>query len=148
MLMKRLVLFLVGMFMLAACQNLGTDRSTAALETDSWRVLPVTRFSNIVNSARADNKTWINSPSLFAFNLLNLSEIKHYRIDSSLDNSESATQGTLLVERDGFVDDSVRGDVHSFKLKKIGGQWQVVQVKHAVRCWRIKQDRYANQTCP
>jgi len=142
---------LFSAFILTTLWGCNTLRNNAAfnqsLEVQSWEILPVTRFANIVKSARVEKRPWVKSPALYASHLLNLSGVKAYRVDYVADRGESNTLSTILIYRDGFLDDSVRGDVHEFELKKIAGGWQIQQVRRAIRCWRNNQDHYALQRC-
>jgi hypothetical protein len=61
-------------------------------------------------------------------------------------------QGSTIVTvlRDGFKDDSVRGDWTWIRLKRSqDGTWRVEEVRHANRCWRVKNTEvFSAELCP
>ena len=52
------------------------------------------------------------------------------------DSPESADKTTITIIRDGYLDDSVRGERWDIKLQKQSyGKWQTISVTVASRCW-------------
>ena len=113
----------------------------------SWKSGVEGQFLTIIENAHASAKNWVQSPELFAQNIMGFSELKEYSILFSADRIEANTQATIFVFRDGFLDDSVRGDLHEFVLEKIAGRWQLKSAKQAYRCWRAVDESYSADEC-
>ncbi len=146
--MLRLLLTGLLIVFLAGCQHLaGGSSPVESYRVKSWQALSTKRFADILKSASVEGQRWVNSPELFAFHFLNLSAAKNYRIDYSANRSEDNSLSTLLIIRDGFLDDSVRGDAHQFTLQKNDNGWRVSAVKRAIRCWRNDPGFYSHRLC-
>lgn len=113
----------------------------------SWEQIPTNKFSNLISAAYRDKKSWAETPSLFANYLLDFTELKSYKIEYIADSIEDNTGVTITIIRDGFLDDSVRGDIHVFRVEKKTSKWSIVNVKKSTRCWR-GDGSYSNKPCP
>jgi hypothetical protein len=56
----------------------------------------------------------------------------------------------IVCIRDGFLDDSVRGDWHELDLRRLpDGTWRVNEARIAIRCWRTENTEvYQDKPCP
>ena len=63
---------------------------------------------------------------------------------------EHPDQSTIIYKRDGFLDDSLRGDWHEKQFQRqANGSWRVSSAKVAYRCWRRDNvDAYQEALCP
>jgi len=69
-------------------------------------------------------------------------------VDLAGDEKVDFNRVTVIVVRDGFQDDSVRGDWHEFKLSRSAdGDWTVDAARRAYRCWRGTFKGYSSQIC-
>lgn len=69
-------------------------------------------------------------------------------VDMSSEAKTDFNRVTVIVVRDGFQDDSVRGDWHEFKLTRAAdGVWTVIAARRAYRCWRGTFKEYSDRTC-
>jgi len=147
--MKMQILVLVLLLFSVGCQNLpGSAFPKEIASVKSWEKLSLNRFSNILNSARAEKKSWVNDPSQFAFHLLNLSDTRDYRIDYQATRVENNDKSVITIVRDGFMDDAIRGDIHQFQVINEQGLWQLMSVKRSFRCWRTIDMSYSSKLCP
>ena len=66
------------------------------------------------------------------------------------ERGESPTASRVTVLRDGFLDDSVRGDRWDIALERTkAGAWRIVEVKRAWRCRRgMQAEQFAAVPCP
>lgn len=145
----KLICFIITLTALSACIS---AEKTIDLQQDystvPWQQVSPTRISKTIQQARKKNKNWVKVPSLFAQNLFEFSELKNYSIQYTANRGESPDQATIIVMRDGFLDDSVRGDIHHIELNKMDDDWQVSQVKRAHRCWRSEDKEFTTKPCP
>lgn len=115
----------------------------------SWEQRSTTALSMIVEDARNNAETWVLSPFLYPQHLFDFSELKDYSIHYSAQGIESNRKSTIIVVRDGFWDDSVRGDIHELVIEKAQDQWEITSVKRAFRCWRnVDSASYSADACP
>ena len=65
-------------------------------------------------------------------------------------SGESSDGARVTVLRDGFVDDSVRGDAHRIELKRqADDSWRPVAAEIFLRCWRGDvADQFIAENCP
>lgn len=112
----------------------------------SWEILPIDKLSGIVSSAHENSRPWAKTPSLWASHLLDLSELKAFRIEYVADTIEDNEGSIITVIRDGFLDDSVRGDIHIFRIEKKNHKWLIVSVKKSTKCWK-GDGAYSNKPC-
>ena len=66
------------------------------------------------------------------------------------DDSEEPSASRVTVVRDGFMDDSMRGERWDIALERTTASvWRIREVRRAWRCWRGEQlDRFATVSCP
>lgn len=76
-------------------------------------------------------------------------ETPRVRVDMDGDADSDFDRAVVTIVRDGFQDDSVRGDWHEFKLARgTDGGWKVTAARRANRCWRSTFKGYRAQNCP
>ncbi len=114
-----------------------------------WEQTSISELSKIVKDARNNAKNWVSSPFLYPQYLFDFSELKNYSIHYLAQSIESNRKSTIIVVRDGFLDDSVRGDIHELVVEKTRDQWEIKSVKRAFRCWRNSDSTsYSAGACP
>lgn len=115
----------------------------------SWETVPITTFNKKIQKAHKNRLNWVSKPELYVYNLFELSGLKNISYEYSADNIESPKKIDINILRDGFLDDSIRGDIHHIKLKKSNkGIWKVISIKKTTSCWRNKQQIYSTNICP
>jgi len=125
-----------------------TENALNNQDVQSWKTLDPTNFNDVIIKASAENKSWIKKPEQYIFNILDLSNLKQIHYDLVSDNIEAPENITITLIRDGFLDDSVRGDIHSIQLIKNNQSWKISSVKQAIRCWRNDSSAYSSKACP
>jgi len=114
-----------------------------------WEKLSTLELSTVVKDARNDSESWVSSPFFYPQHLFDLSNLKAYSVNYLAESNESNRKSTITIIRDGFLDDSVRGDIHELVIEKTGDQWKVKSVKRAFRCWRNRDSvSYSIDKCP
>lgn len=92
---------------------------------------------------------WASKPELYVFNIFDISDLKKMSYEYDADNIENPKNITITVVRDGFLDDSVRGDIQYLKLHKDNkGIWEILTIKKAISCWRSESTIYSSEVCP
>lgn len=89
------------------------------------------------------------APIELALSLIGSSdETPRVLIEMISDPDTDFNQATITVMRDGFQDDSVRGDWHEFQMSRAtDGPWKVTRARRANRCWRGANKGYVAQNC-
>ena len=89
-------------------------------------------------------------PLKIVLNILNISSVqKDLAIYQSFSGTEERESVTVTVFRDGYLDDSVRGEWNEFEMKRASDQtWRVINAKKAFSCWRLESNQYQNEPCP
>jgi len=115
----------------------------------SWENLDTSILDETIQRAHKKGMKWSVKPELYIFHLFELSELKTISYKYSADTIEAPKNIDINLVRDGFLDDSVRGDIHHLKLKKNkNGTWKVISIKKATSCWRKKELIYSSEACP
>lgn len=144
--MKTLAFYLMLFFISPAC---AVSHSATAVEEKAWIEVDPQALNSRINHAYQSGLGWVKSPRLYVFELFYLDEIKAFSYDYEVDNTENPQAITIKLIRDGFLDDSVRGDSHRIHLRSDkNGVWSIHSIKKAHRCWRSKEAVYTTKACP
>ena len=115
----------------------------------SWQKMDFSRLNDKILEASNSHQGWVKDIQLYAYNLFDLSDLKKVVYELEFDNIENPTKVTVTLVRDGFLDDSVRGDIHIITFHRAtDGEWKVVDLKKSHRCWRLNSDVYSSNLCP
>lgn len=117
----------------------------------SWSILDSEKYNLRVEEAIATNETWPQSPLLLVLHLIGGDvDIRSLVIEEVKTQSDGADSTRIMCIRDGFLDDSVRGDWHEIDLRRLSdGTWRISALKVAIRCWRSENtDVYQKEPCP
>lgn len=116
--------------------------STAALDTAALN-------TRIRERERAGQKRRLGPVALVHELIGGSEEAPRTYIDRQSDQSTDFNRVSVTIVRDGFQDDSVRGDWHRFVLaRQTDGTWTVLAAKKANRCYRGQTDTYRATPCP
>lgn len=144
--MKWFVFYFILFITSSSCAS-STINSTDNVK--SWNTVDPTALNEKIKQAYATGKAWARKPQLYVFNIFYFDEIKNISYEYSVDNTESPQNVNIKITRDGFLDDSVRGDIHQMRLNKNKtGQWQILSIKKAHSCWRLEPFYYSIDACP
>lgn len=133
-------------FITPACSSNPAD---APVEVKAWNDINPQRLNTKIKQAYQSGQSWVNKPRLYIFNLFYFDELKGFSYDYSVDNTENPQNIIIRVERDGFLDDSLRGDLQHLELQKNKeGEWSILSLKKAHRCWRSEVRTFTTEACP
>ncbi len=144
--------FVLWVLVFAACSASAGDLSEfLQQEPETWLPLEVVVLNRSIEEAVSAKEDWPQSPLLLVVHFLGgdldtrslvLREVKN--------RGEGADETKIVCIRDGFLDDSVRGDWHEFDLYRLSdGTWRVNSARFAIRCWRSENtDVFQAKPCP
>jgi hypothetical protein len=140
------------MTVLAGCASSGEGIFHAdGVEVESWESLDVTEFNRRILNAVVEGKSYPSSPLLTTIELLGDDNgIRILRIDETRNRTEGADMTLVVMVRDGFLDDSVRGDWHRIEYRlQPDRSWRVYSIWRAFRCYRGHHlESYSAKWCP
>jgi hypothetical protein len=121
------------------------------ISVESWEAIDVAPLNARIEEAVGVGATWPASPlettiELFGGDIdtrsLSLTEEKNL--------TEGADTTVVIMVRDGFLDDSVRGDWHRIVFRiEPDRTWRIHEIRRAFRCWRGHHlDAYGSKWCP
>ncbi len=141
--MKNIPYYIILLLISSSCT------SNSSVNVKSWEEVETKTLNERIQQAYKKNKNWVNKPELYVFNLFELSDLKKTTYEYTTDNIENPNNIDIRVTRDGFLDDSVRGDTQHIKLNKGNdGKWKIVFFKKAISCWRNNNMVYSSDGCP
>ncbi|MCG8382167.1 MAG: hypothetical protein MJA28_08125 [Gammaproteobacteria bacterium] len=104
-------------------------------------------FNTIINEAYKNKEKWVNSPHEYITKLFDLNFLRSIEYTYKVDNIEKPKNIVISIKRDGFLDDSVRGDLHILHLVlDSANRWEITEIHKGVLCWRGKSD-HPLKTC-
>jgi hypothetical protein len=116
---------------------------------ESWESVDVGSLNEAIEKAIATGDTRLFSPLLVTLDLLGGDAGTHaLSLRQEFNRSEEPDSVRVVLARDGFLDDSVRGDWHELILYQMpDGTWRVAQARRAVRCRRPDTGDYRSGPC-
>ena len=118
---------------------------------ESWAIVDIDNLNVRVEKAVAADKPWPSSPLLLIFYLFgDDQETRSVVLEEVKNSGERANASTVSYIRDGFLDDSVRGDWHEVNLRLLSdGTWRISKARVAYRCWRTEDKQaFQGNPCP
>jgi hypothetical protein len=108
------------------------------LEVDSWESVDPTEMNEQIKEAVARGEDWPTSPLAATVQLLGGDvDTRVLRLEESKNRTEGADTTVVVLIRDGFLDDSVRGDWHRIVYwRQADWSWRIHSVRRAFRCYR------------
>jgi hypothetical protein len=126
-----------------------TDSPQPAIE--SQEVVDPTPLNEQIARAVAAGAEWPESPLRITVELLGSEgNTRALSIDEERNVGGGADTMVVVMVRDGFHDDSIRGDWHRVVYgREPDGTWRVARVTRAFRCYRGHHlDTFSSQWCP
>jgi hypothetical protein len=118
---------------------------------ESWVLVEVDDLNARIGAAVEAGETWPQDPVLVVRELL-FAGFWGWHVSILKDNNrlENPDSTVITITRDGFDDDSIRGDWHRISLHRLpDATWRVDEVRRAFRCYRGRQlDTYGSDLCP
>jgi hypothetical protein len=144
-------LLILGIFLLSGC-TCGiqqTDRGLTEIPVISSESVAVSPWNDKIEDALRAGEKWPYSPLELVIRLLDAEqETRQVTIQTVADRTENPEQVTVTIIRDGFLDDSARGDWHRILLvRKEDGAWRISGMKRSRRCWRPENDSFQVRQC-
>ena len=143
--------FVLGILFLAACSASEGDLSGYLQSTpESWLALDAEDLNARIEEAVAAKETWAQSPLMVTINLFGDDrDTRSATLKEVKNRGEGADATSIVYIRDGFLEDSVRGDWHQVELHRVpDGTWRVSKARVAYRCWRAEDTEvYRGQLC-
>ncbi len=144
--MKKISYHLILLLVSTACTS---NPSSISINVTSWEVIEPKALNKKIRQAYKAKLDWASKPELYVFNIFDISDLKKMSYEYSVDNIENPKNIDITVARDGFLDDSVRGDIQHLKLfKNSEGIWKILTIKKAISCWRNEKTTYSSEECP
>jgi hypothetical protein len=145
--MKRLVILLL-IAGCAASQPKPVDAPDVSIE--SWETIDVAQLNMQIEEGITAGAAWAMSPLGITIELLGGdADTRYLSVTEEKNRTEGADTTVVIMVRDGFLDDSVRGDWHRIVYRlEADRAWRVHRVKRAFRCWRGHHlETYSSKLC-
>lgn len=156
--MRKLILSLwiccLFVFILNACaySNIQKGENVPIPILESYRYESISPFNSTIEEALIRGENWPGDPVLIVINLFKVTDLEtpYMSMTKENDPGENPNRTTITVFRDGFLDDSVRGDWHYFELGKMNDQgWRFTEIRRAFLCRRgIQTEKLGKELCP
>lgn len=117
----------------------------------SWAIVDPAELNAQLDTAVSAGDQWPLSPIVATLQLLGgYQETRVVTLKAEKSGGEDADSTTVVYVRDGFLDDSVRGDWHEILYTRLSdGTWRVSEARVAHRCWRGENtETYRADRCP
>lgn len=147
--MKYLFLGLLVVF--AGCAQADSRPEFARTPPESWAGLDPVELNGRLEKAVLSGQEWPSSPLQSTLQLLGDDTGAQALVIEEMKNRvEGADSVTVVMIRDGFLDDSVRGDWHEVVFERQqDGTWRVAEARVAYRCRRGENTSvYRGDPCP
>ena len=143
---------LVCLLLLVACCTPSLHKMAAdGPRVESWNLVDVEPLNSHINKAVAAGEDWPRSALLATLELFG-EESDTRTLSLSMEGNRGEAPDTMIIimTRDGFLDDSVRGDWHRAALhRQSDNTWRFHEIRRAFRCWRGGNvECYGAEWCP
>ncbi|MBM3319929.1 MAG: hypothetical protein FJY73_04560 [Candidatus Eisenbacteria bacterium] len=118
---------------------------------ESWETVDVGPMNERIDAAVSEGAEWPKSPLSATVQLLGGDvDTRILSLFEEKNRGEGADTTVVVIVRDGFLDDSVRGDWHRIVYARgADGMWRVAKTSRAFRCWRGHHlETFSSQWCP
>jgi hypothetical protein len=125
-----------------------TDPSEIPVE--SWDLVEVEGFNARIDEAVNAGETWPRDPIIVTSEFIWGGLSAHYtRLEKQDNRVEGADSTVIVIVRDRFLDDSIRGDWHRITLYRLSDMtWRLAEARRAFRCYRGRQlDSFGSSLC-
>jgi len=149
--MLRYNLFLGFLIVCAGCAQAGSRPEFAQAPPESWTELDLVELNGRLDRAVLSDEGWPSSPLQSTLQLFgDDTDAQAVVLEEIKNRVEGADSATVVMIRDGFLDDSVRGDWHEVVfVRQPDGTWRVAEARVAYRCRRGENTSvYQGDFCP
>ena len=111
--------------------------------------IDLTRFNKDLAAAVKANEAWVSDPVSIALWLAEEFEGKEQHIIQVNNVADGPDKARVIILRDGYLDDSIRGERFEINLElSKKGDWMVKDAKKAWRCWEERRPGFTSDFCP
>jgi hypothetical protein len=144
-----LTIILATQFIIS-CSSIATSNDAGKPFAKGMVASYISMDTNALNEEIAKRADISDIPLKIIIDLLKInSEQKELTIYQLFPSMEEGGSVIVSVIRDGYLDDSVRGEWNEFEMMRNSGQvWEIINAKKAFLCWRLESDQYQNKPCP
>jgi len=128
-----------------------TASGSAAAGPTGFQVLDTDSYNRRIDEALETGAEWPRSPLRTVLAMFgDDTDTRDVRIEESKNLTEGADRTAFVVEKDGILDDSIRGSWLEAELERQDdGTWRVTTARIAWRCWRAKDpEAWTAEPCP
>jgi hypothetical protein len=141
----------IGLALLGACaSSLPGPTDPLDVRVESWELIDVGPMNARIEDAVAQGHAWPRNSLMVALEFVGGDgEQRYLSLRKWGNRGEISDTMVVVMARDCFQDDSVRGDWHRIVLYRFEDMtWRVAEARRAFRCWRVKNlDVYAAELC-
>ena len=142
--------FVIVCLLIISCNREVSDNSKIDVEIESILLMNVDSLNEQILSLQKKNESWISNPLFLLHKIIDggvdCKTIECFQVKNKMENADTVN---IVILRDAFQDDAVRGDWHKFTMKfNSDSLWYVVKAEYAFRCWRSKKEIYQTSPCP
>ena len=126
-----------------------TVESSRAADGTSPHRMSFAEFNAIITGIPASQESWVMNPVRVVLEYLGTPGARAVSIRRCDSAGEAASETSVWLLEDGYLDDSVRGTWYHFILgRDDSGRWLIEQGREAYRCWRgHHRQSYSEQSC-
>ncbi len=149
--MLKFILFLGLLIVCSGCSQAGSRPEFARTPPESWAELDPVKLNGRLDKAVLSDEGWPSSPLQSTMQLFgDDTDAQATVIEEMKNRLEGADSATVVMIRDGFLDDSVRGDWHEVVFERqTDGTWRIAEARVAYRCRRGENTSvYQRDLCP
>jgi len=124
-------------------------QSPGEAQVESWDTLEVDEFNSKISEAADSGETWAQDPIDVVEEFIwgRIGGARYTRLEKQDNRVEWPDSTVITLIREGWADDSVRGDWHRITLYRLpDGTWRLSEARQAYRCYRGHQrDTYGER---
>ena len=143
---------LIGLLLVSGCAATHEVKFSADdVKVESWESVDPADMNAQITEAVTSGEDWPASPMEATIHLLGSDgDTRIVRLDESKNRTEGADSTVVVLIRDGFLDDSVRGDWHKIVYAlQADRTWRIQSLQRAFRCYRGQNlESYSRVRCP
>ena len=135
----------------SGCAHPPTGAKPLDVVVDSWQSMRVDQLNRVAGDAAEQGLAWSRSAIGVALATIDYGlDARYVEFYSEGNRGEVADTVVVIVGRDGFNDDSVRGDWHRAVVYRVAdGTWRFHKLDRAFRCYRVRSlESYSGDLCP
>ena len=142
---------LLLLLLVSACARTPHSADPLDVPVESWDIVDVAPLNALVDEAAGAGSDWPRSAVSVTLGVLGGdADARFLALSGAGNKGEQADTVVVHLARDGFLDDSLRGDWHRAVLYRVDdGTWRLHELRRAFRCRRGgSTDRYSAGWCP